>query len=67
MQYPSFVYRTKEGYCNDIRSIPERILYHADAKRMYIMRGNSRVYHIAQRYIIDRKTEELYNSPSRFF
>ena len=27
MQYPSFVYRTKEGYCNDIRSVPERVIY----------------------------------------
>ena len=28
--------------------------FHADAKRLYIMRGNSRVYHIAQRYIIKK-------------
>ncbi len=93
MQYPSFVRQTKEGYCNDIRSVPgrmislrdeilfgffaagelskkddirlrrmkERISYHADAKRLYIMRGISRVYHIALRYIINKYKPAEYN------
>ena len=27
MQKTSFVYRTKEVFCNDIRSVPERVIY----------------------------------------
>ena len=49
--------------CEDdrrLRRMEERIVYHADAKRLYIMRGNSCVYHIAQRYII-------YSAPQGLF
>ena len=34
-----------------LRRMMERISYHADAKRLYIMLAKQ-VYHIAQRYII---------------
>ena len=61
MKKASFVYPTKALFSmisvpvrtGDIRlrRMMERISYHADAKRLYIMLAKQ-VYHIAQRYII---------------